>query len=93
MFHEPEKNRMAMLSSCRERRKAALSSGVIGSSPGSERSMSGAISWSLMSLRYLSACVDVSNTTFNKYQSERELHLHHARRTLGSVTSWRTDAL
>ena len=35
---------MVMLRSCRDERKAVLSSGVIGSSPGLEVSMSGAIS-------------------------------------------------
>jgi len=37
--------------------------------------------------RYLSACVVVSNTRVNKYQSERMVHIHHPRRTLGNVTS------
>ena len=48
VFHEPEKNLIVMLRARREERKAALSSGVIGSSPGAVISRVGAISGSFI---------------------------------------------
>jgi hypothetical protein len=48
VFHEPEKNLIVTLRARREERKAALSSGVIGSSPGAVISRVGAISGSFI---------------------------------------------
>jgi len=51
VFHEPEKNLIVRLRASKEERKAALSSDVIGSSPGTVISRVGAISESFIDER------------------------------------------
>lgn len=51
LFHEPEKNLIVTLRASKEERKAVLSSGVIGSSPGAMISTVGAISDSFIDER------------------------------------------